>query len=64
MNLRNLTIKQMQLIRAKVNPAFWYDDDLNMAIAKELDINIRSVRYAIKLITSKETGYYFSDGKI
>lgn len=61
LSIRNLTFKQVLEIRTRVNPAFWFDDDLNKLISKEMDIDIRTVRYAIKLFTAKDTGYYFSN---
>ena len=43
--------------------ANWYDDETNHNIASQLNLAIGEVRGAIRLITSKDYGYYLLDNK-
>jgi hypothetical protein len=53
----------VEKIRPLINTNNWYDEETNQNIATQLNIDIRAVRVAIKLITSKDNGYFLSDTK-
>ena len=59
----SLDIETIEKVRPLINVNNWYDDETNQKIATSLNLDIRAVRSAIKLITSKDNGYFLSDNK-
>lgn len=58
-----LDLETIEKIRPLISINNWYDEETNQKISTELSIDIRAVRRAIKLITSKDNGYFLSDIK-
>lgn len=58
-----LDFDKIEMIKPKINMSNWFDDQRIQSVSAELGIDIRTVRTAIKLITSKNYGYFFSDIK-
>lgn len=58
-----LTIENINQIEPLIHPINWFDKETILNISNKLSLSERSVGSAIKIITSKEFGYYFADNK-
>ena len=58
---RYLTFELLEKIKPLINTTNWFDQETIDNIAKKLDISPKTVTTGIKLITSKDYGYYFID---
>lgn len=56
-----LTMDLMRAIRPYINSTNWFDEDAIAVASEKLNTNPRTIRTAIKLVTSKEYGYYYSE---
>jgi len=58
---KHLTLEIIENVKPLINQTNWFDENSISEIENSLHLDPRSVRAAIKFITSKEFGYYVSD---
>jgi len=57
---RYLTPEIIRNVQPLINPINWFDEKTKESISIQLSLDPRTINSAIKLITSKEKGYYIS----